>query len=86
MIDLSFNLSQLTVHPLDSALEPYNGQIVYDQPSNKMKVYVNGVWEDISTYDEVNEISEKYPTICPNCGAPHNPSSNHCEYCDTYFK
>ena len=25
------------------------------------------------------------PLVCPNCGAPMNPISHKCEYCDTYF-
>ena len=83
---LCFNTLQLTVHPIDEMVNPYNGQMVYDQSSNKMKVYSDGVWKDISIYDDDNKTFKQYPTVCPNCGSPHNPSSNRCEYCGTYFK
>lgn len=83
MDNLCFNALRVNVHPIDSALEPYNGKIIYDQSSNKLKTYLNGVWQDVSIHDD---ITRQYPNICPNCGAPHNPSSNHCEYCGTYFK
>lgn len=38
MDNLYFNALRVNVHPLDSALEPYNGQIVHDQSTNKLKV------------------------------------------------
>lgn len=31
-------------------------------------------------------VKPKYPTICPHCGAPHNPNESKCEYCDGYMK
>ena len=36
------------------------------------------VWEKIDT--------KKYPVVCPNCGAPHNPNEMRCEYCGGYMK
>lgn len=32
------------------------------------------------------KIQEKYPTRCPNCGAPHDPNERKCEYCGSYMK
>lgn len=34
----------------------------------------------------VTNSASKYPTVCPNCGAPHNPSMVCCEYCGTFFE
>lgn len=31
-------------------------------------------------------VTQKYPTICPYCGAPHNPNEARCEYCGGYIK
>lgn len=31
-------------------------------------------------------VTKKYPTICPYCGAPHNPNETRCEYCGGYMK
>ena len=31
-------------------------------------------------------VTQKYPTICPYCGAPHNPNEVRCEYCGGYIK
>ena len=36
-------------------------------------------------YELQNQIKKNIPTICSHCGAPTNPNSEKCAYCDVYY-
>lgn len=86
---LSLTYSSSYPRALDEAIDPYEGQIMFDSDTNRMRVYCGGAWIDLGNPSCQETISYKRQikrqTSCPNCGAPHNPNSSHCEYCGTYF-
>lgn len=65
----------------------YNGELAFDYDTQKLFMYDNNSWVELCEKpdDAIVESQNKYPTHCPNCGAPHNPNNNYCEYCGTFF-
>lgn len=82
---LSLTYSSPYPHTLDEATDPYEGQIMFNSVTNMMQIYSNGAWIELGAPSYQEPIYHKHQTSCPNCGAPHKPNSNHCEYCGTYF-
>lgn len=70
-------------HPIDN----HNGELAFDYDTQKLFMYVNGSWVELCEKPDnaIVELRNKYLTNCPNCGAPHNPNNNYCEYCGTFF-
>lgn len=74
---------------LRSILNPHllDGQVVYEQESQKMYLFNDNAWIELGKpATDSSQVYKKYPTVCPNCGAPHNPSMVCCEYCGTFFE
>ena len=74
---------------LRSILVPHllDGQVVYEQESKKMYLFNDNAWIELGKpATDSSQVYKKYPTVCPNCGAPHNPSTVCCEYCGTFFE
>lgn len=65
--------------------DDYDGKLKYDYDTQKMCIYTRSSWVELNEIKNNNTLPKKYPTICPNCGAPHNPNTDCCEYCGTYF-
>lgn len=84
---LEFNVSCAPFDLIDSCKQPFEGQMMFNAAVGKMMVYSNGMWIELTApSDHGNARDKKHPTVCPNCGAPHNPESRVCEYCGTYFE
>lgn len=67
--------------------QPLDGQVVYEQESKKMYLFNDNIWIELGEPETDNtQVRKKYQTVCPNCGAPHNPVMAHCEYCGTFFE
>ena len=74
---------------------PLAGSIKFNPGSSRVQIFDGKQWvytasieqEEDSEYNVWDRIeSKKYPTICPHCGAPHNPNEARCEYCGGYMK
>lgn len=84
---LEFNVSCAPSDLIDSCQQPFDGQMMFNAAEGKMMTYRNGMWIELTTQsDHGNSRDKRYPTVCPSCGAPHNPESRVCEYCGTYFE
>lgn len=74
---------------------PLEGSIKFNPGPSRVQIFDGKQWiftasieqDEDSEYNVCNRIeSKKYPTICPHCGAPHNPNKARCEYCGGYMK
>lgn len=67
--------------------DDYEGKLKYEYDSQKLFINDKGSWVELVEIpnDDITRRQRRYPTICPNCGAPHNPNNNYCEYCGTFF-
>ena len=74
---------------------PLAGSIKFDPGPSRVQVFNGDQWiftarvkqEEDSEYKVWEKIdTKKYPVVCPNCGAPHNPNEMRCEYCGGYMK
>lgn len=78
----------ITCLSLDMGIPPrtdaYDGELRYEYDTDKLFMYANSHWTEL--IERPSEIKKKYPTICPNCGAPHNPNTDYCKYCGTFFE
>ena len=65
----------------------YNGELAFDYDAQKLFMYTNDSWVEIVERPNniIVELQKKHLTNCPNCGAPHNPNIDYCEYCGTFF-
>lgn len=80
-VNLGWNIN------LPRSTNNYNGELVFDHYTQKLFIYDNGSLVELCEKPDnaVVELQNKHPTNCPNCGAPHNPNNNYCEYCGTFF-
>lgn len=75
---------------------PLAGAVKFHPGPSQVRVFDGERWifianvrqEQNSEYNVWDKIEPegKYPTICPHCGAPHNPKEARCEYCGGYMK
>lgn len=67
--------------------DAYDGELKYDYDSQKLFINDKSSWVELVEIpnDDITRRQRRYPTICPNCGAPHNPNIDYCEYCGTFF-
>ena len=61
----------------------YNGELIFDYNTQKLLMYADDSWVEFC--DKPDDALIEKQKNCPNCGAPHNPNSNYCEYCGTFF-
>lgn len=64
--------------------DDYDGELRYEYDTSKVFMRVNGSWQELVEIPD--GMTRKYPTVCPNCGTPHNPNIDYCEHCGTFFE
>ena len=71
--------SSIKFNPGPSRIQAFVGnQLIFTASTKQEQHFEHNVWDKIE--------SKKYATICPYCGAPHNPNEMRCEYCGGYMK
>nr|DAD70816.1 MAG TPA: PROTEIN/RNA Complex, archaeal, ribosomal, 50S, protein.0A [Siphoviridae sp. ctKcB20] len=64
---------------------PLAGNYKFVEPMSSGIKYSPSEWDKLIGMTKIKP-KGKYPTICPHCGAPHNPNEERCEYCGGYIK
>lgn len=68
----------IAFNPGPSRIQVFDGKQWIFTASAEQEKLEPGLWDKIE--------SKRYATICPHCGAPHNPREERCEYCGGYMK